>query len=62
MCIQRENILFSLSAPSVSPPEFGDGTVVSMTFALFFEGRMKDAMHDADRFEPQRSNRTRPTG
>ena len=54
MCIQPENMLFSLSDPADSPAVFWEGSVVSRTFAFSFECRMKDAMHDADRFEPQK--------
>ena len=62
MCIQPENMLFSLSDPADSPAVFWEGSFVSRTFALSFECRMKDAMHETDRFESQRSKNLRPTG
>ena len=57
MCIQPENMLFSLSDPADSPAVFWEGSFVSRTFALSFECRMKDAMHETDRFESQRSKK-----
>ncbi len=55
MCIQAENALFSLRDPSNSSAVFGEGSIVSRAFALSFECRMKDAMHDIDRFESHKS-------
>ena len=62
MCIQAENALFSLRDPSDSSAVFMEGSIVSRTFALSFECRMKDAMHDVDRFESRKSKNLRPTG